>query len=103
MGILALSATIKGILLAVLIVGGVGLIIGIVLGIAGKFFAVEVNETEAAIREELPGNNCGGCGFPGCDGLAAAIAKGECDPGACPLVEQKSQRKSPKSLVWKQT
>ena len=50
MGILALSATIKGILLAVLIVGGVGLIIGIVLGIAGKFFAVEVNETEAAIR-----------------------------------------------------
>ena len=85
MGILALSATIKGILLAVLIVGGVGLIIGIVLGIAGKFFAVEVNETEAAIREELPGNNCGGCGFPGCDGLAAAIAKGECDPGACPV------------------
>ena len=51
MGILALSATIKGILLAVLIVGGVGLIIGIVLGIAGKFFAVEVNETEAAITK----------------------------------------------------
>ena len=43
MGILALSATIKGILLAVIIVGGVGLIIGIVLGIAGKFFAIEVN------------------------------------------------------------
>lgn len=85
MGILAISATAKGILFAILIVGGVGLIIGIVLGIAGKFLAVEVDEKEAAIREVLPGNNCGGCGFPGCDGLAAAIAKGESDPGACPV------------------
>ena len=85
MEILAFGATAKGILLAVLIVGGVGLLIGIILGIAGKFLSVEVNETEAAVREELPGNNCGGCGYPGCDGLAAAIAKGEADPGACPV------------------
>ena len=35
--------------------------------------------------EELPGNNCGGCGFPGCDGLAAAIAKGEAPVNACPV------------------
>lgn len=38
-----------------------------------------------AIREALPGNNCGGCGYPGCDGLAAAIAKGESEPSACPV------------------
>ncbi|MFR6563032.1 MAG: (Fe-S)-binding protein [Eubacterium ventriosum] len=24
------------------------------------------------MREALPGNNCGGCGYPGCDGLVAA-------------------------------
>ena len=42
-----------------------------------KNFAVEIDEKEVAIREALPGNNCGGCGYPGCDGLAAAIAKGE--------------------------
>lgn len=74
-----------GILYAVLIVGGVGLVIGIVLSIAGKFLAVEVDEKEIAIREALPGNNCGGCGYPGCDGLASAIAKGESDPAACPV------------------
>ena len=72
MGLLAISATAKGILLAIVIVDGVGLIVGIALGIAGKFLAVKVDEKEAAIREVLPGNNCGGCGFPGCDGLAAA-------------------------------
>ena len=83
--LLAISTTLKGILLAIAIVGGVGLIIGIALGIAGKFLAVEVDEKEVAIREALPGNNCGGCGYPGCDGLAAAIAKGESEPSACPV------------------
>ena len=75
----------SGIIGAVIVVGGVGIIIAVILVVAGKFFAVEVNEKEAAIREVLPGNNCGGCGYPGCDGLAAAIANGECDPGACPV------------------
>lgn len=85
MGLMALSTTMTGILYAVLIVGGVGLIIGIALGIAGKLLAVKVDEKEVEIREALPGNNCGGCGFPGCDGLAAAIAKGECESSACPV------------------
>ena len=75
MSLLAISTTLKGILFAIAIVGGVGLIIGIALGIAGKFLAVEVDEKEVAIREALPGNNCGGCGYPGCDGLAAADRK----------------------------
>ena len=54
MEILALSTTMTGILYAVAIVGGVGLIIGIALGIAGKFLSVEVDEKEVAIREALP-------------------------------------------------
>ena len=33
----------------------------------------------------LPGNNCGGCGFPGCSGLAAAIVKGEAKVSGCPV------------------
>ncbi|MBR2190819.1 MAG: RnfABCDGE type electron transport complex subunit B, partial [Eubacterium sp.] len=82
-------STIQGILLAVAIVGGVGLIIGILLGIAGKVFSVEVNEKELAVREALPGNNCGGCGYPGCDGCAVAIVKGEAKPNACPVGGEK--------------
>ena len=64
---------ITGIVIAAVLVGGVGLFIGVFLGLAGKKFAVEVDEKEVAVREQLPGNNCGGCGYPGCDGLAAAM------------------------------
>ena len=56
---------VTGIIIAAALVGGVGLFIGIFLGVAGKKFAVEVDEREIQVREELPGNNCGGCGFPG--------------------------------------
>ncbi len=77
--------SVTSILLAVGIVGGTGAVIGILLGIAGEKFAVEVDEKELAVRECLPGNNCGGCGFPGCDGLAAAIAKGEAPVNGCPV------------------
>ena len=51
--------SITGIILAAAIVGGTGLFIGVFLGIAGKKFAVEVDEREEAILEVLPGNNCG--------------------------------------------
>lgn len=76
---------ITGILFAVAIVGGVGLFIGLFLGIAAIVFKVEVDEKEEAVLAALPGNNCGGCGFPGCSGLAAAIAKGEAAVNACPV------------------
>ena len=73
------------IIAATVLVAAVGLFIGVFLGIAGKKFEVEVDEREVAVREALPGNNCGGCGFPGCDGLAAAIAKGEAPVNGCPV------------------
>ena len=76
---------IQGIIIAAVLVGGVGLFIGLFLGVAGKKFAVEVDEKEVKVREQLPGNNCGGCGYPGCDGLAAAIAKGEAPVNGCPV------------------
>ena len=74
-----------GIILAAVIVGGTGLFIGIFLGLADKQFAVEVDEKEEQILGVLPGNNCGGCGYPGCSGLAAAISKGEAPVNACPV------------------
>lgn len=74
-----------GIMIAALIVGGTGLFIGVFLGIAGKKFAVEVNEVEEAVLSVLPGNNCGGCGYAGCAALAAAIAAGEAPVNACPV------------------
>lgn len=74
-----------GILTAAFVIGLTGLCIGLLLGIAGKKFAVEVDEVEAKVRELLPGNNCGGCGYAGCDALAKAIAAGEAPANACPV------------------
>lgn len=62
-----------------------GILIGILLGVAGKLFAVETDERVLGVRENLPGNNCGGCGYAGCDALAEAIVKGEAEVSACPV------------------
>lgn len=73
----------SGIINATLMVGGTGIIIGILLGIAAKQFHVEADEKEEIVLGLLPGVNCGACGYPGCDGLAAAIATGEAPANAC--------------------
>ncbi|MCH3971851.1 MAG: RnfABCDGE type electron transport complex subunit B [Oscillospiraceae bacterium] len=71
------------ILSAVLIVCIIGLICGVVLVVASTFMAVPKDQKEEDIRALLPGANCGACGFSGCDGYAAAMAKGEAQPGLC--------------------
>lgn len=76
---------ITSILAAAAVVGVVGIFVGLFLGIAGIVFRVETNEKEAAVLAALPGNNCGGCGYAGCSGLATAIAKGEAPVNACPV------------------
>lgn len=73
------------ILIAVAVVAAVGLFIGIFLGVAAIVFAVKVDEREEKVLSVLPGNNCGGCGYPGCSGLATAIVKGEAVVNACPV------------------
>ena len=77
--------SITGILTATAVVGIVGIFVGIFLGLAGIRFKVQVDEKEEAVLAALPGNNCGGCGYAGCSGLAAAIAKGEAPVSACPV------------------
>ena len=70
---------------AAIVVGLVGVILGFFLGFSGEAFKVEVDEREEAICGVLPGNNCGACGYPGCDGVAAAIVKGDAPVNACPV------------------
>ena len=70
---------------SVLVLGVLGLLFGAVLAYASKKFAVEVDERVEKILEVLPGANCGGCGFPGCGGLATAIVEGNAPINACPV------------------
>ena len=73
------------VIITIVLLAIVGILIGIMLVFAGNKFKVEVDPREAEVREALPGNNCGACGYPGCDGCAAAIAKGEAPANACPV------------------
>ena len=76
---------ITGIIIAVSVVGGVGLLIGILLSVFGSYFSVETNPVTDRIIEALPGNNCGGCGYAGCNALAEAITNGEAPVSGCPV------------------
>ena len=76
---------VAGILHAAILVGVIGILIGLLLGFAAIKLAVPVDEKEIEVREFLPGNNCGGCGYAGCDALAKAIAAGEAPVNACPV------------------
>ena len=71
------------ILIAIGILGGLGLIFGLVLAAASKIFYVETDPRLDQLNECLPGANCGGCGYAGCGGYAEAVLKGEAPIGKC--------------------
>jgi electron transport complex protein RnfB len=70
---------------AVVALTSVALVAGLVLAMAARVFAVEVDPRTKEIEEELPGANCGACGLPGCAELAKRIAEGKADVDACPV------------------
>lgn len=70
---------------SIIILVSLGILIALFLGISSKVFFVEVDERIQKVRELLPGNNCGGCGYAGCDSLAEAIVKNEVEVNACPV------------------
>ena len=73
----------KEILYAVLVLGVMGALLGGVLAIASKVFAVKVDERLPKLTEALPGANCGGCGFAGCGAYAQAVLDGKAPIGLC--------------------
>lgn len=70
---------------AAISLGGLGLVFGAGLALASQKFAVEVDPRVVAVREAVPGANCGACGFPGCDGFAVAVVDGRAPVNGCPV------------------
>ncbi|MBS7220526.1 MAG: RnfABCDGE type electron transport complex subunit B [Clostridiales bacterium] len=73
----------RAIIFAIVSIGGLGIIFGAILGFASKIFAVDEDPRVGMVQECLPGANCGGCGYPGCGGLAAAIVAGKAPVNSC--------------------
>lgn len=77
------------ILIAVIALGGIALVSSVILYVCSKKFAVHEDPRLGQVTATLPGANCGGCGYPGCAGLAAALVKaadaGSLDGLFCPV------------------
>ncbi|MBR1402123.1 MAG: Fe-S cluster domain-containing protein [Prevotella sp.] len=77
------------ILTAVIVLGCIALIAALILYICSKKFAVKEDPRIGQVTAALPGANCGGCGFPGCSGMADALVKaadkGSLDGLSCPV------------------
>ena len=71
------------VLIAIAVLGGLGLTFGLILAAASKVFYVETDPRRDKLNECLPGANCGGCGYAGCGAYAEAVLNGEAPIGAC--------------------
>lgn len=71
------------IIIAVIIVAGIGLIAGIGLAVASRLMSVPKDEKAEELLAVLPGANCGACSFSGCAGYAAALATGKVRTNLC--------------------
>lgn len=83
----------KNVIVATAVVAIVGLVIAVLLSVAEKVFYVKTDEREEQVRDCLGGNNCGACGYAGCDALAKAIVGGEAPVNACPPAGQQGADK----------
>ena len=68
---------------AVVVLGALAIVFGLILAVAAKVFEVEVDPRLPEIQACLAGANCGGCGYPGCAGCAEAILAGKAPVTAC--------------------
>lgn len=68
---------------AIITMGIISLVFGLFLTYVGKKFYVEVDPKLNEIKNALPGANCGGCGFPGCEKFAEEVFKGNASVSGC--------------------
>lgn len=75
----------SAVILAILILAALGLLFGLLLGVAAVKLKVEADPVVDQINAILPQTQCGQCGYPGCRPYAEAIASGDeinkCPPG----------------------
>ena len=70
-------------LVAVLILGGVGLVFGVFIAIANKRLWVWEDPRIDIVAQMLPNANCGACGLPGCRAFAEQAVAGKVVPAQC--------------------
>ncbi|MDD5348053.1 MAG: RnfABCDGE type electron transport complex subunit B [Candidatus Omnitrophica bacterium] len=79
------------IIIPVLTLGALGLIFGVGLAIASKFFHVDIDPRLEKIHGLLPGANCGACGGAGCFGFAEQILAGKAAIDSCRVASDETK------------
>ena len=70
---------------AIITLGSIGAVGAIILYLVSVKFYVDEDPRIASVTEVLPGANCGGCGFPGCNAFAVACVNAKSlDDLTCP-------------------
>ncbi|MFD2177315.1 electron transport complex subunit RsxB [Veronia pacifica] len=81
-----------GILIAIVALGALAALFGLLLGFASVRFKVDADPIVDQIDSVLPQTQCGQCGYPGCRPYAEAIANGDainkCPPGGQATIEK---------------
>jgi Na+-translocating ferredoxin:NAD+ oxidoreductase RNF subunit RnfB len=70
-------------LVAVLIVGGVGLVFAVFIALANRQLYVWQDPRIDVVASMLPNANCGACGLPGCRAFAEQAVQGIMKPSQC--------------------
>lgn len=73
-----------------LVLLGLGFGAALVLAVASRVLHVKEDPRIVKIENLLPGANCGGCGYPGCSGAAAAIVAGKVGADVCVVAESEA-------------
>ncbi|MBN2120869.1 MAG: RnfABCDGE type electron transport complex subunit B [Candidatus Omnitrophica bacterium] len=81
------------IIIAVVSLGSIGLVFGVILSVLDKKLKVEQDPLIEEVLNLLPGINCGACGFAGCKAYAGAAVEnkdlyGGCLPGGKDINEK---------------
>lgn len=79
----------KSVLIAASTLVIIAIVLGLILALANKFLMVKEDPRKEEVLKNMPGANCGGCGYPGCAGLVDAIMEGKVTKvGACRVLKQ---------------
>lgn len=70
-------------MVSAMVMGGLGVLFAVGLAYAAQLFRVDADPRVELLASALPGANCGGCGFSGCQGFAEALVKEEAPLNAC--------------------
>ena len=89
---------------ALIILGVLGIVLAVILYIIAQKFKIEENPLLEGIVELLPGANCGGCGYPGCQGFADVCMKSDSLDGLlCPVGGNETMKKVASLLGYSAT